>query len=360
MPINSYLPDYAVHPGVTLEEALAERGMTQAQLALRMGRSPKEINEIVHGKIGITADTALVLERVLGIPAGFWIRLNANFREFEARQKAISNNTSHQKWLEQFDVAELIRRRWISNVQGIPAQAEALFQYFGVASPGQLDVLWRNKCHALRKSPTLAHDHWALITWLRRGEILAQKLECEEFNENKVRAMLKQARTLTQERDPSKFWPKLEDLCAKAGIALVMVQELPKTRTSGATQWLSSTKALLQLSLRYKTNDQLWFTFFHECGHILLHGKKDLFVEDGTIKDKNAEDEANDFATNALIPRGEWNRYLEAEDFSSKSVQQFADGQGVSAGIVVGQLQHNKLIGWHQLNGFKTRYAWES
>ena len=68
-------------------------------------------------------------------------------------------------------------------------------------------------------------------------------------------------------------------LCAHAGVAVVFVQELPNTGISGSTQWLTPTKALVQLSLRYKTDDQLWFTFFHEAGHILAHGKRQVFLE---------------------------------------------------------------------------------
>jgi Zn-dependent peptidase ImmA (M78 family) len=68
----------------------------------------------------------------------------------------------------------------------------------------------------------------------------------------------------------------MQELCAGAGVAVVFVPALPKTGVSGATRWINSNKALIQLSLRYRTDDHLWFTFFHEAGHILLHGKKEL------------------------------------------------------------------------------------
>jgi len=61
-------------------------------------------------------------------------------------------------------------------------------------------------------------------------------------------------------------------------VAIVFVPELPKLRVSDATRWLASNKALIQLSLRYKTDDHLWFTFFHDAGHILLHGKREMFL----------------------------------------------------------------------------------
>ena len=62
-----------------------------------------------------------------------------------------------------------------------------------------------------------------------------------------------------------------------------------------------SEKAVMQLSLRYKSNDQLWFTFFHEAGHIIKHGRKEIFIE-GTNPDGEKEEEANVFARDKLIP----------------------------------------------------------
>jgi addiction module HigA family antidote len=72
---SSFQPNYAVPPGETLRETLEFLGMTQAQLADRTGRPKKTINEIISGKAAITAETALQLERVLGVPASFWSNL---------------------------------------------------------------------------------------------------------------------------------------------------------------------------------------------------------------------------------------------------------------------------------------------
>src|SRR5690606_27160363 len=93
----------------------------------------------------------------------------------------------------------------------------------------------------------------------------------------------------------SGFHHTVTELCASAGVAVVFVPELPRTRVSGATRWLTSDKALIQLSLRYKSDDHLWFTFFHEAGHILLHGKRDMFIEaeDQEHNQSDKEREAN-------------------------------------------------------------------
>ena len=106
-------------------------------------------------------------------------------------------------------------------------------------------------------------------------------------------------------------------------MAAVFVPELPKTRTWGATRWLTTDKALIQLSARGKTDDQLWFTFFDEAGHILLHPKKDIFIELDNTEDSR-EDEANRFASDQLIPPNTWMLLRQMKLRSTTDVQLFA------------------------------------
>lgn len=78
--------DLIWHPGELLGEELEAREMTQKELALAMGRPPQAINEIVRGKKAITAETAVQLERVLGIQAQFWMNLQTSYDIKRARQ----------------------------------------------------------------------------------------------------------------------------------------------------------------------------------------------------------------------------------------------------------------------------------
>ena len=77
--------DLPIHPGETLAEELAARKLSQAQLARQMGRPLQTINAICTGKKTITAQTALDLERALGIPARVWLGLQADYDETRAR-----------------------------------------------------------------------------------------------------------------------------------------------------------------------------------------------------------------------------------------------------------------------------------
>jgi HTH-type transcriptional regulator / antitoxin HigA len=155
------------------------------------------------------------------------------------------------------------------------------------------------------------------------------------------------------------FQRELVRLCANSGVAVVFVQGLPNTGISGSTQWFTSSKALIQLSLRYKTDDQLWFTFFYEAGHILLHGKRQIFLETEQKDREKEESEADTFATNLLINRMQWQTFIAQKSYRSRAgIEEFANKERIAPGIVVGRLQHEKLLPYHHCNDLKHRLVW--
>lgn len=94
---NQYVPDEVSPPGETLSEVLAEHGITQADLAERTGRPRKTIDEIIKGKAAITPETAIQLERVLGVPATFWNRRERQYREHLAKREEILRHAISSK-----------------------------------------------------------------------------------------------------------------------------------------------------------------------------------------------------------------------------------------------------------------------
>lgn len=81
----------AVHPGeILMEEFLEPMGITQHKLAVSIGVPPRRINEIVHGKRRITADTALRLGRFFGMTAQFWLNLQMHY-DLEVESEAIDD-----------------------------------------------------------------------------------------------------------------------------------------------------------------------------------------------------------------------------------------------------------------------------
>lgn len=352
-----YSPDYAVAPGETLLETIQALGMNQVELAARTGRPLKTINGIIKGKESITPRTALQFERVLGIPAAFWNSLERNYREAIERSEERKRLTAQVEWLKKLPVRAMEKQGWIRARQDKAGQVEELLNFFGVASPTQWAGLWSAGSVVYRKSPAFQSDTGAVVAWLRKGELDAQAIECAPYEEEKFRDALSRIRLLTKEPIGT-LLPEMTHHCAGAGVAVVFVPELERTRVSGATRWLSSTKALIQLSFRYKADDHLLFTFFHEAGHILRHGKRDMFIECDDMTD-GKEEEADRFASDFLIPPQSYQRLVRSVPRSAEEVRRVANELGIAPGIVVGRLQHDGRIPRSYFNDLKRHVEWE-
>jgi HTH-type transcriptional regulator / antitoxin HigA len=356
----AFKPDYAFHPGETLAETLATLAMSQAELAQRTGRPLKTINEIVQGKAAITADTALQLEHATGVPATFWNNAQRNYEAALAWQAEAAEFERGVEWLRMFPVKPLLKLGWLKKAENEVEQMRGLLGFFGVAGVAEWESIWRKPQAAFRKSTAFEAQPMSVAAWLREGERRAQKLETRPYNKDHFTQALAGIRKLTT-AEPQSFEPAMKRLCAESGVAVVFVPEVPGTRAYGATRWLTPEKAILQLSLRGKAEDFLWFTFFHEAAHILKHGKKDIFIEaseaptDTTILQK--EEEANNFASEFLIPRNAYKELLASKPFTAKRIRAFAQELGIAPGIVVGRLQHARLVEFKQYNALKRRFC---
>jgi Zn-dependent peptidase ImmA (M78 family) len=125
----------------------------------------------------------------------------------------------------------------------------------------------------------------------------------------------------------------------------------------GATFWTCPDRAILALTARYRSDDQLWFSFFHEAAHILKHSKKLLVLEGSEGLDPELEHEANQFAADLLIPRAQVHSLTGLR--SAAQVQQAAQRLGIAAGVVVGRMQKEEWLPWTHLNKLKVRYQWK-
>ncbi len=357
MPIRKptpYKPDYGTKPGEVLEDYLAAAGMTKAELAERCGRPMKTISEIVHGKAAITAETALQLERVLGRPASLWQNLEANYRLHLAELQERSGLASHADWARKFPLKQLTELGALASGADDSDVVRGVLQFFGVGTFEGWKVSFGEMRVAYRLSPAFKQAPESVTAWLRLGELGAQKISCAPFNKTKFKSALQELRKLVPKPFPS-VAQEIVAKCAAAGVAVVFVSELPKTHLSGVSRWLSKDKALIQLSLRHKTGDHAWFSFFHEAGHILLHGKKTIFIDEQGGDRNEIEEEANEFARNLLLEPGALGGFVRAGDFSAAAVKAFAHQQGVAPGIVVGRLQRDRKLDYKVHHDLKER-----
>ena len=349
----AYEPDLVLPPGDTLVEVLEERGMTQAELAARTGLSTKHINQIAKGRASITTETSLLLGRATGVAARVWSNLEIAYQEHEYRSKEAGRMDHDLEWLNGLPTKELVRRGRLEKSESRLDQLAGVCTFFGVANRTAWEALW-HKPTAYRSSKAFSSNPGFVAAWLRIGEIEAASIECRPFDKRALTGSIDELRALTRDQDPETWWPKLVDTCAAVGVAVVAEPEIKGARINGATRWLTPRKALVQLSLRHRWSDIFWFTFFHEIGHLLLHSKKDAFINDVGAH-SGLEQEADGFASRVLIPR-EHEADL-AELTSIRDVVEFAERLDVAPGIVVGRLQHDKRWPYDRGNDLKQRFV---
>jgi HTH-type transcriptional regulator/antitoxin HigA len=343
--LYEYRPEASVAPGGTLHEWLAKNDMSQVDFARRTGLSAKHISQVINAVAGISPDVALAFESVTGIPARYWNQLESNFRTQNARAEEDAALANEVQVLRQFPVKEVFNRLKrpvpIDPVQ----QLRELLRFFSVAS---VDALLETCLidAKLRTASAFAPNEAALASWLRLTEIKAQSMKVEPFNAEECEKAIRDFRHISTIGGTA-WWDELEKRCASVGIALVLEEEIPKCRVNGATKWLTPTKAMIALSLRHRRHDTVWFTFFHELGHLLRHNRKEIFV-DGTGSQVAADLEldADRFASRTLIPP-EYEAAL-GEISTQAGVKALALELDIDPSIVVGRMQHEKIIPFNQ------------
>ena len=355
-------PSAIPHPGETVLEYLEFNGWSQRDLARRSGLTPKTISEICNGKAPITPPTALAFERVLQRPAHFWLNLQRQFDEAAERRRGLAAYSQWNAWVQNFPLGEMKRLKF-SLPEG-RSDAETLLNFFGVSSPETWTSVWKASAVVYRQTRKFKTREESIAAFVREAELVARDVDVKEFDDRVLSSSLDDLRQLTRTPADTILDP-IQKICAEAGVAVVLIPELPNTGISGCVRWLTDKKALVGLTLRYKTDDQLWFTLFHEIGHILLHRTKRSFVVDNAVEDladhvidpemQKYESEASRFAADTLIPPAALSAFIRKKAFTNESIHDFAETVGVGPGIVVGRLQHEGLLAQHQGNTLKQK-----
>lgn len=355
---NQYQPDYSVPPGWLLEERLSAKGISHAEFARRCDRSAKLISEIISGKAPIEPKTALQFERVLGVDASIWLGVEADYRLRQTREAEEKVSQQAVAWSKTFPLAQLVQRGVIGKPSSNGEAVRELLSFFGVASIEAWNRKYGRSHVAYRHSVSFQSNEFSLASWLRMAEIYAELQPCQDYTQSAFREALLPIRSLTRARVEEAV-KEAQAHCNSAGVALALVRPLPKARLSGAAWWISSYKPVIALSARHKTGDHLWFSFFHEAAHILLHGKRSVFVDEANYDAEDLEAEANNWASDFLVSRSEWRGFVARKAYSEMDVRDFGVEQSIAPGIIVGRLQFEKRLPWSSgLNKLKERLKW--
>lgn len=338
----------ATPPGATIKEQLNDRGMSQKEFAARMDMSEKHISRLINGDVQLTPEVAVRLEVVLGVPAKFWNNLEAIYREKLVKVEAENAMEADETLAKQLPYREMAKFGWVPETRDSKEKVVNLRKYFEVV---ELSLLENNQITriACRRLAVTEKSDFALLAWAQEAKIKAREVKTEPINIKELINIIPDIRLMTVMK-PKEFCPKIKDMLAECGIALIFLPHLQGSFLQGAS-FMDGNKIVVGMTARGKDADKFWFSLFHEFAHIILGHIGQI---NGTSDDD--ENDANEWSRDILIPVADFEEFVENSSFSESSVRSFAKQQGIAPGIVVGRLQNEGFIKHSMMNDLKEHY----
>ena len=339
----------ATPPGATIKEQLLGRGLSQKEFALRMGMSEKHISKLINGDVQLTPEVAVRLEMVLGVPAKFWNKLEATYREKLIKANAENEMDADKELVKKLPYREMSKNGWVPETREATEKVIYLRKYFEVVNLEIIKDMKLSKI-ACRRLAETEKGNLALLAWAQKAKLEARAIETSLIDIKTLKKKLPEIRSMTA-MNPVDFCPKLIEMLSGCGIAIVFLPHIGGSFLHGAT-FYDGNKIVVGLTVRGKDADKFWFSLFHELGHIMLGH---INQSDGTTDED--EEAADNFAKEILIPTVAFNAFTSLNDFSKTSICSFAPEQNILCGIVVGRLQKEGFINYNRCNDLKTKYA---
>ena len=354
--LSAFQPRWASAPGDTIREALEERQLSVEDLADRLTLTDADARRLVLGDLPINTVLAEGLAASIGGTARFWSDREAQYQQSLGLLRA-------DEIAEKLPISQMAEFGWIQTADNWEERAQYALRYFGVQDAESWNERWGKVLEntRFRTSPSFASADAAIAVWLRQAEIEVDTMKIGPWSSEAFRAALRAIRAITKLGDPVLFVPKVQALCASAGVAVAFVRAPKGCKVSGAAFLAHNQIPTIVLSARHLTDDHLWFTFFHESGHVLQHELSSAFLDtfDEDVDASVNETEADDFAQEILLPHGLEQMHSRTSAPTMREVVLFASAIGIAPGIVVGQLQHAGLVEQNRLNKLKRRYVWD-
>jgi HTH-type transcriptional regulator/antitoxin HigA len=336
-------------PGDFIREELEARGWSQRDLAYVLGVGEKQINKIIVGKHGVSADMAKALAAAFDVSPELFVNLQAAYEL--ARAASPSPEVARKARLQStFPIREMIKRGWLvadSTTELLEAQVVRFFESDSVD-----DIL--AAAHAAKRTRYDESATPAQIAWLHRVREIAREIETPRYSEKALRDALGRLKPLMSAPEEARHVPRILMEC---GVRFILVEGLPSEKIDGVCTWLGDSSPVIGLSMRRDRIDNFWFVLRHEIEHVLLrHGRSIIRVDSGLDPEQGEgpseipEDErvANEAAADYCIPRKELDAFIARKYpyISERDVLGFAARMQVHPGIVAGQVR-NRLKRWN-------------
>ncbi|MDJ1650243.1 MULTISPECIES: HigA family addiction module antitoxin [Gordonibacter] len=346
---------FIVMPGEVIKEYLDDRGMTQKEVAQRIGVSEKHLSNMLNGKTRLTEDMALKLEKVMpDVPASFWLNYEVKYQEYLAREKEKYDleGIDLKAISEKFHFKEVFKR----TKKPLVEQAIDMLKLLGVTS------FERYKA-ALPLGMEFMQDGGedeASVVWIKQCEQAVEEqnkqLDDVPFDPQALEESFGRLKNIALNPNVDDSIKSCRKYLNRHGVYLVVVAAIANSKIRGALTTFKGHPAIY-ISKRFKTHDHVWFTIVHEIGHLLLHyDPSHILVSDEELSSEAHKDrEANVFARKFFVNEYDYNSFKNSKNFTAQAISEFAREQGVHPGIIVGFLQHDGEIAFDQMNSLKSK-----
>jgi HTH-type transcriptional regulator/antitoxin HigA len=341
---NHTIPFEATHPGVLIKDELEFRDtIKQKDLAQLLGVKPSFLNEIIKGKRPITADLAIVLEKILEIPADYWMKFQSQYEIDCARIK--EKNINKIKLIELWNIIkEYVPVHYFKKqgylTESLEENINRIKLIYAITTIDELITIFAtNKFAFYKKSEKLKIDDKNMIAWNSLAEYEARNQFINTFNFDNIEPLTQNLNAVFYENNNT--LSTVKKVLNQYGIKFVTIEKLDKTPVDGYSFWSENNPAIA-VTLRHSRVDNLAFTVMHEIGHIALHlknNKEQKFLDLTHKEVNNYELEANDFAQKKLISENCWDDIIQNHiPLNDEKIVQIAQKYTIHPAIILGRV----------------------
>ncbi len=334
-------------PGEILVELLEARNMKQKELANRIDSSEKHVSNIINAKVSLTYELAKKLEFVFDdYPASLWNNLESRYREALLEKGYIDNLNKEDLDIlsKQYHFKELfpkIRDKKIAAINTLRLLGLTNFNVFK-KTYGSFQAAYFND----------SGDLIAQTLWLRNTEkqtLLQNNYLDIEFNKKTFCTQIYDIKNLFHLEDKEEILLEVRDFLNKLGVYFNFTKNITNSKVRGALTIFDG-HPVVHMTDRYKRHDYFWFALIHELAHVLFDDITQLLEFDDISSETEIENRANDFARNFIIDQKIYDAFIKRNDFTIQSIRVFSLNNDIHPGMVLGRLQHDKVVEYGKLH----------
>ena len=357
--IREYKDVVAFHPGYYIADIIEDMGISQAEFAARLGTNTKTLSYLLNGRANITNDLAKKLSVMMGTSPDVWLNLQ---KDYDQKLIEIQQAKDFDK---QAEIVKLIDYKYFVEVAGLPntkIMKEKIIYLCSWFKVSDLKIMLKPDFLVNYRTGISDVNEKNIINskaWIQTAINFSNRIETKPYNAEKLKTYLPELRSMTIQA-PEVFLPRMRDIFAECGVAFVLLPNLKNSGVNGAVKWINDERVVLAMNNRRLDADIFWFSLFHEVKHVLQRKIKTVFVsydeEEMEEVNKQLEEEADNFATNYLIPASDFRRFSPTKFTSDAEILAFAKSIGIHPGIVAGRLQHEGILLPNRCSKFKEKY----